>query len=121
MSAINFKDYRVDVTNVSSDVAEIEVSHIDWNDLQAEIESPHLLVAPSGAFKITTHGLKKIDKEKDLFDFVPKLINLEDEDGNPYFSDFRVANEVVEYLKCYILKVCPDWGKAIPGRRQSHQ
>lgn len=122
MAAIDFKDvYRVDVRDISSDVAEIEVSHIDWNDLQQEIESPHLLVAPSGVFTITNKGLLRINKEKEIFNLVPKLINLEDEDGNPYFSDFHVANEVVEYLKGYIKKVCPDWDTPIPGRRPSRR
>lgn len=122
MAAIDFKDvYRVDVRDISSDVAEIEVSHIDWTDFQHEVESKHLLVTPEGAFLVTDSDLHPVRDEDGLWDCIPKLINL-DEFGDPYYySDNRAANEVIEYLKSCISAACPNWDATIPGRRQSRR
>lgn len=124
MAAIDFKDvYRVDVRDISSDVAEIEVSHIDWNDLQHEVESKHLLVTPEGVFFIADSGLHPVRDEDGLWCCIPKLIklDLDDEDGDPYFSDNRAAREAVEHLLNHIIEVCPNWDTPIPGRRQSRR
>ena len=112
--------YQVCEKHISKDVTEVSVIHVDWNDLQVETEGKNLLITPTGVFLITDRGLYPIN-ENDLWAAIPKIINLNDEDGDPYYSDNRAAKEVIEYLKSCAIKVCPNWGTPIPGRRKSHQ
>ena len=119
-ATVNFDNdvYQMNVKNVSTDVTEISVFHIDWLDLQLENETKHLLVTPKGVFFISDGGLHPVRDEEGLWGAIPMLINL-DEDGDPYYySDPRAAKEVIEYLLSCISAVCPNWNAPIPGNRR---
>jgi crotonobetainyl-CoA:carnitine CoA-transferase CaiB-like acyl-CoA transferase len=113
--------YQISTRQISNYVTEISVGHIDWLDLQLETEANHLLITPSGVFSITDGGLLSVVNEDELWVCIPKLINLDDEGGDPYYSDNRAAKEVIENLKSFIIEVCPGWSTPKPGRRKSHR
>ena len=111
--------YQISTRRISNDVTEVSVIHIDWLDLQLETEANHLLITPSGVFSITASGLLSVVNEDDLWVCIPKLINLNDDEGDPYYSDLSAAKEVIENLKSFIIEVCPSWSIPKPGRRKS--
>jgi hypothetical protein len=102
--------YEINEIQLSENVFEISVAQAEWGDMQMVDEEPtHILLAPTGAFAITDLGLSPIRRERDLWECIPKIVEVLEDFGEPHFADNQAAEEVFNHILDRIKEECPNW------------
>lgn len=102
--------YAIHESTIYEAVIEIAVSHVEWLDIQLTVERPPTLVlTPTTVFMTTSSGLTPVRRESDIWDILPKVVDVFDENDRPHFVDNASAQEVFNYLINRIKETCPDW------------